>query len=168
MTTMIERFLKSCKDANVELVVSVPDGYFVPVISAINIDKSIRHIAASREEECLGIAAGAAMSGKRVMVLMQNVGFLNSIGCFATLCVNYRTPFLIVVSHRGNIHDNNAYDILKYKYFELIVKNLGVFVVYISRNVNVENIVKSLLDRAMLAQEPSLLLLDQPINTVES
>jgi sulfopyruvate decarboxylase TPP-binding subunit len=108
------------------------------------------------------------MSGKRVIVLMQNVGFLNSIGCFATLCVNYRTPFLIVVSHRGNIHDKNAYDILKYKYFELIVKNIGVFTIYLSANINVDNIVKNLFDRAMLAQEPSLLVLDRPINNDES
>jgi sulfopyruvate decarboxylase subunit alpha len=166
MTATIETFLKLFKDANVELIVSVPDGYMVPLISAINLDKSIRHIAASREEECLGIAAGASMSGKRVIVLMQNVGFLNSIGCLATLCINYRTPFLIVVSHRGNLYDKNAYDILKYKYFELVIQNIGIFKVYLSENVNVRNIVDSLLERAMLAQEPSLLLLDQPLNIV--
>lgn len=162
MTASAKTFLNCCKDANIDLVVSVPDGYIAPLISAINADKSIRHIAASREEESLGIAAGASMCGKRVIVLMQNVGFLNCIGCLATLCINYRTPFVIVVSHRGNIYDKNAYDILKYKYFELIINSLGIFTIYSSRHPGTPNIIDALLDRAILAEEPSILILDEP------
>jgi sulfopyruvate decarboxylase TPP-binding subunit len=161
---MIETFVNACKDAGVDLIVSVPDGYIVPLIERIDADRSIRHIAASREEECLGVAAGAAMTGKRVVALMQNVGFLNALGCFATLCINYRTPFLIVVSHRGNIYDNNAYDVLKYKYFELAMRNTGIFTVRLSDNVKQNNLIAKLLGRSALAQEPSILLLDQPLD----
>lgn len=157
-----QTFVAQCRRANVHLVASVPDGYLVPLIRDLEQDDGIVHVAAAREEECLGIAAGAAMAGRRAVVLAQNVGFLNSLGCYATLCVGYKTPFLIVVSHRGNFYDQNRYDVLKYQYFNAVAGAINAFSVSWRDFRDEEDLVSRLLARAEVAREPAILLLDRP------
>lgn len=160
MSDFTTDIMRQCADARVELVTSVPDGYLVPLIAAMDKNAAITHIAAAREEECLGIAAGASMAGKRAMVMMQNVGFLNSIGCYATLCANYRTPFLILISHRGNIDDKNKYDIEKFRYSDAFFNSGQVFAASWRQFRDEKNMIGKMMDRAYTANEPSFLLLD--------
>jgi sulfopyruvate decarboxylase subunit alpha len=160
MNDFTKDFMRQCKDAQIDFVTSVPDGYLVPLIDACEKDSGITHIAAAREEECLGIAAGAVMAGRRTMVMMQNVGFMNAVGCYATLCANYRTPFLVLISHRGNIYDKNKYDIEKYRYADAFLKSPQVYSVSWRAFRDEENIIGMTLQRAYTASEPAFLLLD--------
>lgn len=152
--------MRQIKAAQIDFVTSVPDGYLVPLIDACDKDPAITHIAAAREEECLGIAAGAVMAGKRTMVMMQNVGFMNAVGCYATLCANYRVPFLMLISHRGNIDDKNKYDIEKYRYANAFLTSPQVFSVSWRAYRNDDTIIGKTLQRAYTASEPAFLLLD--------
>ncbi len=160
MNDFTKDLLRQCGEAKIDLVTSVPDGYLVPFIDAFDKDKNITHIAAAREEECLGIAAGASMAGKRAMVMMQNVGFMNAVGCYATLCANYRTPFLMLISHRGNLYDKNKYDIEKFRYADAFFKSPQVYAVSWREFRDEKNIIGLTLDRAYTATEPAFLLLD--------
>ena len=159
MSQISQNFVSLCQDAGVDLVTSVPDGYLVPLIE--NIEKSdIPHISAAREEECLGIAAGAVMSGKRSLVMMQNSGLLNAIGCLGTLCMNYKLPMVLLISHRGNLFDKNKYDIEKYRFFENFIRNTNVFSASWYEHRDDANIIQRVFDRAYAASEPTILSLD--------
>ncbi len=160
MSAFSNDIFRQCRESKIDLVTSVPDGYLVPLIAGFQGDSAITHVAAAREEECLGIAAGASMAGKRAMVMMQNVGFLNSIGCYATLCANYRTPFLILISHRGNIDDKNRYDIEKFRYSDAFFQSGQVFSASWRQFRDEKNMIGKMMDRAYTAMEPSFLLLD--------
>lgn len=162
MNHFAQDFIRQCTDARASMVTSVPDGYLAPLIEACAVASSITHIPAAREEECLGIAAGAAMAGGRAIAMMQNAGFLNAVGCYATLCANYRTPFLIVISHRGNIYDRNKYDIEKFRYTDAIFRTMNAFTLSWRDFRAEKNIVGMALERAYTAMEPSFLLLDFP------
>ena len=96
--SLVEGFVQQLKNAGITHVTSVPDGYLAPLIEQVVVDDHFTHIPAAREEECIGIASGLAMGGKKPLVMMQNVGFLNSIGCFATLPQNYKIPFVVLVN----------------------------------------------------------------------
>lgn len=125
---MLEKILQSLYDNNIRIITGVPDGWIVPLIDAFAKDDRFDYIPAAREEECFGIASGAVMSGKRVMVMVQNSGFLNSVGCYATLCQKYQTPFVVLVAHRGGINDSNSYDPNKFRSFEAITRGMNLFV----------------------------------------
>ena len=71
------------------------------------------YIACAREEECIGVACGAAMAGERAIVMVQNAGMLNSLGAFATMGLRYGLPFVVIVTNRGALADPNGYDIEK-------------------------------------------------------
>ena len=125
---MIKNILDSLDEHNINITTGVPDGWIVPLIKGFSEDKRFEYIAAAREEECFGIAAGAAMSGRRALVLMQNSGFLNSIGAFTTLCQKYQTPFVCLIAHRGGINDSNSYDPNKFRSFEATTHAMNLFV----------------------------------------
>lgn len=124
----MKEILQSLYDADIRIVTGVPDGWIVPLISALAQDERFDYIPAAREEECFGIASGAVMAGKKAMVLIQNSGFLNAIGCYATLCQKYQTPFVVLVAHRGDLNDSNSYDPNKHRAFEAVARGMNLFV----------------------------------------
>lgn len=58
-------------------------------------------IAAVREDDAVGHAAGAYLAGRRPVVLMQNSGLGNSLNAIVSLSQIYALPFLLLVSWRG-------------------------------------------------------------------
>ncbi len=64
------------------------------------------YLPAVREDNALGIAAGAYLGGKKPVVLMQNSGLGVSINALASLHLIYKIPTLLIISLRGyEIHD---------------------------------------------------------------
>ena len=166
MTTCVRLYLMdfqnfsfTCEKAGVDLVTGVPDGYLVPLIESVS-GSDIPYVAAAREEECLAIASGAAMGGKRALVMIQNSGFLNSIGCFATLCVNYKVPMVILVAHRGNVFDANGYDTEKYRAYEAFIKSANMFHVSVYEKRDEADLLEKAFARAEVSGEPTFLNLD--------
>ncbi len=125
---MISNLLDTLHEHKINITTGVPDGWIVPIIRGLSEDPRFDYIAAAREEECFGIAAGVAMSGQRALVLMQNSGFLNAIGAYTTLCQKYQTPFVVLIAHRGGINDSNGYDPNKYRSFEATTRAMNIFV----------------------------------------
>lgn len=92
---------KGIKEAGIDFVVSVPCVNLTKIIDMIDEDEEIIHIPVTREEEGVGICAGAYMGGRKVAILMQNSGLGNSINGLKSLTELYDFPLVIIVSHRG-------------------------------------------------------------------
>jgi sulfopyruvate decarboxylase subunit alpha len=76
------------KQAGVEFVLSVPDivtseGLLRPIAH----DPDLRLVRVCKEDECIGIAMGLAMCGKRALTLIQNTGFLDSLNAVRAVAV---------------------------------------------------------------------------------
>jgi sulfopyruvate decarboxylase TPP-binding subunit len=112
---------RSIHAARPRLVTGVPDGMLSETIRLCSESPDFPYIPCAREEECFGVASGAAMAGERAVVLVQNAGFLNSIGAFATMALRYQLPFVVFVTNRGVLADPNGYDIEKHQAFEASV-----------------------------------------------
>lgn len=93
---------KGMKGAGIDFVVSVPCVNLQELIRLVDADPKIGHVPVTREEEGVGIAAGAYMGGKRPALLMQNSGLGNSINALASLNGLYKIPLLMIISHRGS------------------------------------------------------------------
>ena len=86
--------------ANVDIICSVPCNMLAGILSEID-RRHLVHIPVCREEEGVGIAAGAALAGKNPLVLMQNSGLGNAINALASLTKLYGLPLFLLMSHRG-------------------------------------------------------------------
>lgn len=92
---------KGLKEAGINFIVSVPCVNLTKLLNKVNEDEEITHIPVTREEEGIGICAGAYMGGKKVAILMQNSGLGNCINALKSLTELYEFPLVMIMSHRG-------------------------------------------------------------------
>ncbi|MBS7251053.1 MAG: sulfopyruvate decarboxylase subunit alpha [Candidatus Freyarchaeota archaeon] len=85
----------------VDFVVSVPSSLFKNLLDMLDEAKEILHVPVTREEEGVGIAAGAYLGGKTPALIMQNSGLGNSINALASLNMVFKIPLLILIAQRG-------------------------------------------------------------------
>ena len=101
-----EAIYNGLKDAGIDFIVSVPCVNLTKLLNKINEDPEIIHIPVTREEEGIGICAGAYLGGKKPAILMQNSGLGNSINALKSLIELYDMPLLMIMSHRGTEGEN--------------------------------------------------------------
>jgi sulfopyruvate decarboxylase subunit beta len=65
------------------------------------IPKHFRHVSLSREEEGVGICAGASLAGIKTAMLVQSSGIGNMINALFSLTKTYQIPLLLLISWRG-------------------------------------------------------------------
>ncbi len=99
--TDCEDFYSLLKRYGFDFSVGVPCSILKGVISYLKADPEIPYIQATREEEAIGIAAGAYLAGKNTLILMQNSGLASCISALASLNLIYLIPVLLIVSWRG-------------------------------------------------------------------
>jgi sulfopyruvate decarboxylase subunit alpha len=92
---------RGLKRAGTDFAASVPCVNLQELLAMVGGDPDIIHIPVTREEEGVGICAGAWMGGRRPALLMQNSGLGNSINALASLNFLYRIPLMMIISHRG-------------------------------------------------------------------
>ncbi|MCP1199167.1 thiamine pyrophosphate-binding protein [Notoacmeibacter sp. MSK16QG-6] len=142
------------------VVAGVPDGLFTGLIEALCAHSTIHYVACAREEECLGVAAGALMAGQKAAVIIQNAGLLNSLGAYATLLDRYRLPVPILVAHRGGLFDRKAYDIEKYRATEALDGDYYRCFRTTHSDLS-EKTVSAFIDWCRVASQPALLLIEK-------
>jgi len=91
----------SIKNSGIDLILSLPCIMLKGLLTVIEERKEIQHIPLTREEEGVGIAAGAYLGGKTPVILIQNSGLGNSINAIKSLLYLYRIPVVFIMSHRG-------------------------------------------------------------------
>lgn len=99
--TSSELLFQKLKSNQLDFFVSVPCKLLADLIAIIEQDKSIVYTPVTREEEGIGITAGAYLAGKHPAILLQNSGLGNSINAICSLLNYYRLPLVFIISHRG-------------------------------------------------------------------
>ncbi len=90
------------KDADIRFVTALPETWLVYLLQLADDDPEMTLVEVAKEEEAIGIAAGAYLSGTRNALLMQNHGFLASINGIVSLALLYRIPLVMLIAHRGH------------------------------------------------------------------
>src|SRR6266498_3041054 len=93
------------KKAGIDFVASLPDEKMLEVIRAVETERELKHVPLCREEEGIGICAGAYLAGKKTALIMQNAGFLNSCNALTTTCLQFQIPTLLLIYYAGDMGD---------------------------------------------------------------
>jgi len=93
-------FVSLLQDAGFDFFTGVPDSTLGGIIATL-IERRV-YIPAVREDEAVGLAAGAYMGGRIPAVLMQNSGLGTSLNALISLNLIYLQPCLLLVSWRGH------------------------------------------------------------------
>ncbi|HTN70504.1 MAG TPA: thiamine pyrophosphate-binding protein [Methylomirabilota bacterium] len=97
--------LGGLREAGINLVASLPDINLAQLLGAIERDQDVLHVPLCREEEGIGICAGAYLVGKKCAVVMQNGGFFNSNNAIVSTLLQYQIPLLLLIYYAGDIGD---------------------------------------------------------------
>ena len=89
------------KANGVSLVSALLETWLVHLIRMAEDDADVTLVRLAKEEEGVGISAGAHLAGVKSAMLMQNHGFLQSINGIVSCAQLYRIPLLMLISHRG-------------------------------------------------------------------
>jgi sulfopyruvate decarboxylase subunit alpha len=97
--------LDAMKEAGIDFVASLPDANLAKLLALVDGETKFVHVTLCREEEGVGICAGAYMGGRTPALIMQNGGFLNSCNALTTTALNFNIPMLLMVYYAGDLGD---------------------------------------------------------------
>jgi sulfopyruvate decarboxylase subunit alpha len=93
------------KQGGINLIASLPDINLSDLLRTVEEDRSITHVPLCREEEGIGVCAGAYLVGKKCAAIMQNGGFFNSNNAIVSTLLQYQIPLLLLIYYAGDIGD---------------------------------------------------------------
>lgn len=91
------------KDAGIHFISALPETWLVYLLQLADEDPEMCLIEVAREEEAIGVAAGAYFAGTPNLLLMQNHGFLAAINGIVSLAQLYSIPLCMLIAHRGHM-----------------------------------------------------------------
>src|SRR5512135_2785946 len=94
-----KELLTILRQAGVNFTASLPCEKIKVLLEMVG--QSFYHVPLTREEEGVGICAGAALSGKRPAMFVQSSGIGNMINALLSLTLFYRLPLALFISQRG-------------------------------------------------------------------
>jgi len=100
---------RTLKDVGVRLVSALPETWLVHLIRMAEEDPEMTLVRLAKEEEGVGISAGAHLAGVKSAMLMQNHGFLASVNGIVSCAQLYRIPLLMLVSARGEFGERDPW-----------------------------------------------------------
>jgi sulfopyruvate decarboxylase subunit alpha len=115
--------LKSC---GVRVISALPETWLVHLIRMAEQDPEVTLVRLAKEEEGVGISAGAHFAGMKSAMLMQNHGFLASVNGIVSFAQLYRIPLLTVVSYRGHFGERDPWQTQGGGATEPVLRALGI------------------------------------------
>ncbi|MFD1722825.1 thiamine pyrophosphate-binding protein [Amnibacterium endophyticum] len=103
----VDAVLRGLKRAGVTVATYLPDSLLKELYPALDADPDIRTIPVTNEGEGAAIAGGVFLSGKRAVLVMENSGLRAATEHLARLGLGAGIPVVMIMSHRGELGENN-------------------------------------------------------------
>ena len=97
------------KAAGIRIVSALPETWLVHLIRMAEEDEEMTLVRLAKEEEGVGISAGAHLAGVKSAMLMQNHGFLAAVNGIVSCAQLYRIPLLMLISDRGSFGERDPW-----------------------------------------------------------
>ena len=100
---------EALKECDIRLVSALPETWLVHLIRMAEEDPVMTLVRLAKEEEAVGISAGAHFAGVKSALLMQNHGFLAAVNGIVSFAHLYRIPLLMLISYRGSFGERDPW-----------------------------------------------------------
>src|SRR5881628_2253129 len=98
--------LKAC---HIRLLSALPETWLVHLVRMADEDPDMTLVRLAKEEEGVGVSAGAHFAGVRSVMLMQNHGFLQAINGIVGVSLLYKIPLLMLITDRGGFGEKDPW-----------------------------------------------------------
>jgi sulfopyruvate decarboxylase subunit alpha len=131
------------------------------LIRAVETAPDFKHVPLCREEEGIGICAGASLAGRRSALIMQNGGFLNSCNALTTTSLQFQIPTLLLIYYAGDIGDRGFTTLGSVT--EPVLQGLGIRYYILRRRDEVDEVLSGAQILAADSKRPVAVLLTRSV-----
>ncbi|HWO40462.1 MAG TPA: thiamine pyrophosphate-binding protein [Candidatus Eisenbacteria bacterium] len=153
--------LDGMKEAGVNFVTSLPDANLAKLLALVDAETKFTHVTLSREEEGIGICAGAYMGGKTPAIIMQNGGFLNSCNALTTTALNFNIPMLLMIYYAGDLGDEGFATLGSVT--EPVLRGLGIRYYVLRKLDEIKETIRGAMTLAVDSRRPVAVLLNKTV-----
>lgn len=154
-----DKILAGFEDNNVEFITTVPCKQLAGVIDKIEKNPRIFHIPSNKEDEGMGLCAGAYLGGKRSAIIMQNTAIGVTINTLATLIQYYHLPLPMLISYRGELGEPVACQVEMAVHTKALLAELNIPTYHFHRPEDVEEF-DAILKYTYMCNKPVAILTD--------
>ena len=152
---IVSDFIKN----RIEFVTTVPCKQLAGVIAEIEASPNIYHIPSNKEDEGMGLCAGAYMGGKRSAIIMQNTAIGVTINTLVTLIQYYNIPLPMLISYRGEIGEPVACQVEMAVHTKVLLEQLKIPTYHFHQPSDAEEL-NPILNHSFMAKKPVAILTD--------
>lgn len=154
-----ERIVADLVENRIDFVTTVPCKQLAGVIDLVDRDERIHHIPSNKEDEGMGLCAGAYMGGKRSAIIMQNTAIGVTINTLVTLIQYYRIPLPMLISYRGEIGEPVACQVEMAVHTKALLAQLNIPAYHFHRADDVSEF-DAILKHCYVSKKPVAILTD--------
>jgi len=152
--------LKAC---DVKIISALPETWLVHLIRMAEDDPDMRLVRLAKEEEGIGISAGAHLAGVNSALLMQNHGFLAAINPIVSLALLYKIPLVMLISYRGHLGEKDPWQTQGGLATEPILRALNIPIWHLTNPADIPRRLKDAQTLAHAALHPVAVLLSREL-----
>jgi sulfopyruvate decarboxylase subunit alpha len=152
---IVNDFIKN----KIKFVTTVPCKQLAGVIDEIEGSKDIYHIPSNKEDEGMGLCAGAYMGGKRSAIIMQNTAIGVTINTLVTLIQYYNIPLPMLISYRGEIGEPVACQVEMAVHTKAFLDQLNIPTYHFNTKSDADEL-DAILNHSFMAKKPVAILTD--------
>ena len=154
-----DRIVADFEHNNIEFVTSVPCKQLAGVIEKIELNDNILHIPANKEDEGMGLCAGAYMGGTRSAIIMQNTAIGVTINALVTLVQYYHFPLPMLISYRGELGEPIACQVEMAVHTKALLQQINIPTFHLHHPDDV-NELDTILKHTFMCNKPVAILAD--------
>jgi sulfopyruvate decarboxylase subunit alpha len=151
------------KECDIRLLSALPETWLVHLIRMADDDPGMILVRLAKEEEGVGISAGAHFAGIKSAMLMQNHGFLASINGIVSFAHLYKIPLLMLISYRGSFGERDPWQTQGGNATEPVLRALGIPYSFLNSVDGVEKRIQQAQTLAKSSLQPVALLLTRDL-----
>jgi sulfopyruvate decarboxylase subunit alpha len=159
---------EALKRCGVQLVSALPETWLVHLIRMAEEDPEVTLVRLAKEEEGVGISAGAHFAGVKSAMLMQNHGFLASVNGIVSFAQLYKIPLLMMVSYRGHFGERDPWQTQGGSMTEPVLRALGIPYTFLDSPASAEKKIREAQTWAYASLHPAAVLLTRELMWEES
>jgi len=143
----------------VEFITTVPCKQLAGVIDKVESSKDIHHVPCNKEDEGIGLCAGAYMGGKRAGIIMQNTAIGVVVNTLVTLTQYYRMPLPMLISYRGELGEPVACQVEMAVHTKALLAQLNIPTYHFHREKDADEL-DAILKHTFMCNKPVAILTD--------
>lgn len=154
-----ELIYAALKRTGVRIMSALPETWLVHLIRMADDDPEMTLVRLAKEEEGVGISAGAHFAGVKSAMLMQNHGFLAAINGIVSFAHLYKIPLLMLISYRGTFGEGDPWQTQGGNATEPVLRALGIPYSFLDSPDTVEKRIRQAQTLAESSLQPVALLM---------